>query len=110
MPGYGHTQQAILSILKDGKPRALRKIVKETGLNGKTVSNSLYRLWKSSSILRSENPTYEALRSFKGRAGIRKNTRAYHLYLYKPMQNSESIKGTRFVKYQKKSVEDLDMT
>jgi hypothetical protein len=99
LPGYGNTQQAILSVLNDGKPRSLRELVNETGLTAKSISNSLYRLWKSSSILRSEKPSYEALRSFKGRAGIRKNTRGYHLYLYKPTRNSASINGTRFVKY-----------
>jgi hypothetical protein len=100
LPGYGHTQKAILSILDDGKPRSLKEVINETGFDVKKISNSLHRLWKSRSILRSEKPTYESLRSFKGRAGIRKNTRAYHLYLYKPVQNSAFINGTRFVKYE----------
>jgi hypothetical protein len=81
-------------------------LIEETGLTDKSVGSALYRLWKSGSILRTEEPIYEALRSFRGRAGIKKNTRAYHLYLHKPMRNSAVVKGMRFVKYQRKRLDE----
>ena len=99
MPGYGQTERTLLEVLSDGKPRSYRQAVVETGLTNKSVGSALYRLWQTGVILRTEKPTYEALKTFKGRAGIRKNTRAYHLYLYKPMQVSAVVNGLRFVKF-----------
>ena len=102
MPGYGPTQMMLLTILGDGEPRSRKELMKEIGLTSKTIGSSLYRLWKSGTILRTQTPTYEALRAFKGRAGIKKNTRAYHLYLYAPRKDSVSMRGLRFVKYDEK--------
>jgi len=99
LPGYGRTQRALLEVLSDGKPWSRRALIKATGLSNKSVGSALHRLWKSGVILRTEKTTYEALQTFKGRAGIKKNTRAYHLYLYRPMHTSASIKGLRFVQY-----------
>jgi len=79
--------------------------MEETGLTSKTIGSSLYRLFKSGAILRTEKPTYEALRAFKGRAGIKKNTRAYHLYVFAPGKDSITVKGLRLVKYDKKHLD-----
>lgn len=98
MPGYGSTQ-LLLTVLSDGEPRSCRDLVSETGLTAKSVGSSLYRLRKAGSVLRTEKPIYEAFRAFKGRAGIKKNTRGYHLYVYRPNRDSAAILGLRFVKY-----------
>lgn len=74
-------------------------------MTSKTIGSSLYRLWNGRVVLRTQKPMYEALRVFKGRAGIRKNTRAYHLYLFVPGKDSVRIKGLRFVKYDEKHLE-----
>ena len=99
MPGYGSTQKVLLTVLSDGEPRSCRELMRETGLTAKSVGNSLYRLWKAGSVLRTEKPIYEAFRAFKGRAGIKKNTRGYHLFLYRPTSDSVTIRGLRFGKY-----------
>ena len=99
LPGYGSTQKMLLTILSDGEPRSRRELVKETGLTARAVGSSLYRLWRSGSVLRTEKPIYEAFRAFKGRAGIKKNTRGYHLYLYRLNRDSLVIRSLRFVKY-----------
>lgn len=71
-------------ILSDGEPRSRIELVEETGLTSKAVGSVLYRLW---------------------RAGIRKNTRAYHLYLYWPGKDSVNIKGLRFVRFEERRIE-----
>ena len=98
MPGYGQTEREIIAVLSDGKPRSLREFVEQTSLASKQVEGSLYRLWKKGGVLRTEKPIYEALKSFKGRAGIKKNTRAYHLYIFAPGRDSVGFQGVRFVK------------
>ena len=102
LPGYGRTEREVLVALSDGKPRSLMDLAKQTGLTSKRIGSALYRLWNKGAILRTEKPTYEALRAFKARAGIKKNTRAYHLYMFVPEKDSVSLQGTRFVKYDKK--------
>lgn len=100
MPGRGRTERALLAILSDGEPRSRIELVKETGLTSKAVGSALYRLWRAGIILRTEKPIYESVRAFKGRAGTRKNTRAYHLYLYRLGKRSVSIRGLRFVRFE----------
>jgi hypothetical protein len=57
-------------------------------------------MWKKRVIFRTEKPIYEALQSFKGRAGIRKNTRAFYLYvLGSKTAESLVVGGLTFVKY-----------
>ena len=99
MPGYGATQARLLAVLSDGKPRSRRELMEETGLTSKAVGSALRRLWKGGEILRTQRPTYEALRAFKGRAGIKKNTRAYHCYVFASGKESVSIQGMMFAKY-----------
>jgi hypothetical protein len=98
LPGYGQTEREIIAVLSDGKPRSLREFIEQTSLASKQVEGSLYRLWKKGGVLRTEKPIYEALKAFKGRAGIKKNTRAYHLYIFTPGRDSVSFQGVRFVK------------
>lgn len=59
MVSYGRTERAILTILSDGKPRALREIVEESRLSNKAVGSALRRLWRSESILRTEKTLKE---------------------------------------------------
>jgi len=108
LPGYGSTQKVLLTVLSDGEPRSCRELMRETGLTAKSVGNSLYRLWKAGSVLRTEKPIYEAFRAFKGRAGIKKNTRGYHLFLYRPISDSVAIRGLRFGKYREKQLDGED--
>jgi len=105
LPGQGRTERALLAILSDGEPRSRIELVEETGLTGKAVGSALYRLWRAGTILRTERPIYESVRTFRGRAGIRKNTRAYHLYLYLPGKGAVDIKGLRFVKFEERKKE-----
>jgi hypothetical protein len=79
--------------------------MEETGFTEKAVGSALYRLWTTGRILRTQKPIYEALKIFKGRAGIKKNTRAYHLYLFALGKDSFSFQGMKFVKYEKKDLE-----
>ena len=102
MPGYGQTEREIIAVLSDGKPRSLKELTEQTGLASKQIEGALYRLWKNSGILRTEKPTYEALKAFKGRAGIRKNTRAYHLYVFALGRDSINFQDMRFVKCEKR--------
>jgi len=81
-----------------------RDLVQETGLTDRAVEGALYRLRRKGGVLRTVEPIYEALSSFKGRAGIKKNTRGYHLYLYAPGRDSVMLQGMRFVKYDGKRI------
>ena len=78
------------------------ELAKQTGLAIKQVEGALYRLWKKKGVLRTEKPIYEALKAFKGRAGIKKNTRAYHLYMFAPERDAVNSQGLRFVKCEKR--------
>jgi hypothetical protein len=86
--------------LSDGQPKTKREVAEASGLSDKAVVNCLHRLWKAGRIHRTEKPIYEVLKSFKGRAGIRRNTRAYHVYLFGQKDESLTLRGLRFVKYQ----------
>ena len=104
LPGYGSTQKVLLTVLSDGEPRSSSELMKATGLTARVVGNSLYRLWRAGSVLRTEKPIYEAFKAFKGRAGVKKNTRGYHLYLYRPISDSVFLRDLRFVKYSEKQL------
>ena len=102
MPRERSTRDTILGLLSDCKPRSFNDIVKETGLGKKSVEGALYRLWREGVILRTEKPFMESQRIFKGRGGITRNLRKYHLYVLKPEdKDSIEIQGVRFVKYKK---------
>ena len=96
----------LLEVLSDRKPKSQRELVRETGLKGSMVSDSLRRLWKQGYLLRTEKPIREVNRAFRGRAGISTNLRTYYLYVFKPKdRESIVIDGRRFVGY---SEERLD--
>lgn len=53
-------------------------------------------------MLRSEKPIFEGVQVFRGRAGIRKDTRAYYLYVRRTDQEEVLLKsGHRFVPFRK---------
>ncbi len=78
------SQNIIISILADGKPKSHRDVLKGTGLTQPGVWQALRRAWENGLLLRTKKPLYESEKLFKGRAGIRRNLRAYHLYVLKP--------------------------
>ena len=98
MGKYGSTKNLILQALIEGEPKSAREVVSFTGVSKETVWNTLSYLWKRGLILRSEKPFFEPNKVFKGRAGIRRNTRAYYLYLLKPKgEEFVWVRGIRFV-------------
>lgn len=99
MVGLGGTQKRLLQILSDGTPKTSKQLVKITGFSDKSVEGGLYRLWKTGLILRTEKPTMEPSRTFKGRAGIRSHLRKYHFYILGPAgKDALQFQGLRFVK------------
>jgi hypothetical protein len=97
------SQKTILSILADGRPRSHRDFVKATNLTDSGVWQALRRAWESDTILRTRKPLYESERLFKGRAGIRRNLRAYHLYLLKPKGRDRLTLGAQeYVSFSKR--------
>lgn len=94
------TRNRILEALADGKPKSSAEIIKLTGLDSDAAWAALRRCWKKNLILRSKTIFREPLRSFKGRAGIRRNLRSYYLYLLKPEGTNFFISGnTEFISY-----------
>lgn len=95
-----YTKRRILGLLADGKPSSSREIIEESNLSKKAVECSLYRLWREYLILRSDKPKMETQRIFKGRGGISRNLRKYHLYVLKPEEaDTLRFQEMRFVKY-----------
>ncbi len=90
----------MLAVLSDGKPHSLREVVAETGLTDGAAGNALRRLWEAGRLLRTSRPIYEPETLFKGRAGLRKNLRPYHLYLLRlGRESSKSGEGREFVRF-----------
>jgi hypothetical protein len=90
----------ILEALSDGQPMSSAQIVELTGLKPNAVWAALRRYWHKNLVLRSKVPLKESLRTFKGRAGIRRNLRSYHLYLLKPQDiDSLVLKDIEFMGY-----------
>ncbi|MCD6325878.1 hypothetical protein J7L97_06295 [Candidatus Bathyarchaeota archaeon] len=92
-----------MGVLSDFKPKSAREIARATGLGRDAVYGVLSRCWRRGLVLRTEKPIYVSERIFRGRAGVSRNTRPYHLYVLRP-ENVDSllIDGRRFVKYSKK--------
>jgi hypothetical protein len=62
---------------------------------------ALKQCWRKGVILRSERPLREPYRAFKGRVGVRRNLRSYHLYVKAPERKSMLIiDGLRFVGFE----------
>ncbi|MGB9693583.1 MAG: hypothetical protein ACPLYF_01930, partial [Fervidobacterium sp.] len=76
------------------------EIVMLTGLKPNVVWAALRRYWHKNLILRSRTPLRERLRIFRGRGGISRNLRSYHLYTLKPENvDSFAIGSIEFVSY-----------
>ena len=73
-------------VLCDGEPKSRREIVKATKLSPSAVGNGLRKCWEGGFILRSMKPLYVAEKLFKGRSGMRSNTRPYYLYVFRPLK------------------------
>lgn len=64
--------------------------------------DGLYYWWKKGWLLRSAEPLYESAEVFKGRRGMRRNTRAYYEYLLAPDGETQVQRnGRKYVSYQK---------
>ncbi len=93
----------LLSALKDNKPLSAKEIAKSTGLEAKKVWDGLYYWWKRGVLLRTEKPFFENTETFKGRRGMKRNTRSYYLYMLKPEgRESVFVQGQKFVPFKKK--------
>ena len=100
MTAWHPTMIKIWEVLVDGQAKSSAQIAKSTGLKSNVVWAALRRYWHKKLVLRSRTPLKETLRVFKGRAGIRRNLRSYHLYLLKPDKvDSVVLKGVEFVSY-----------
>jgi DNA-binding Lrp family transcriptional regulator len=101
--GRCRSQNRVLTILGDGKPKSTRDIARMIGLSDGATGNALKRLWVRGLIMRTKLPIFEEERVFKGRAGLSRTTRPYHLYLIRVGgQDEAKIDGYEFVKYSKK--------
>jgi len=95
------TMRRVLETLCDGKPKSSADVVMLTGLEPNAVWAALRRYWHKNLILRSRIPLREPLRTFKGRAGVRRNLRSYHLYTLKPENvGSLALGDIQFVGYE----------
>ncbi len=94
------TQQRILSILADGKPRSHREIVDKSRLSEAETWQALRRAWEAGRLLRTRNPNRESQQIFKGRGGLSRNQRSYHLYILRPQKRSSlQVKDYEFVSF-----------
>jgi hypothetical protein len=92
----------VLTILSDGKPRSAKDIVASVGLEEFRIWNGLSYWWKRGLLLRSQKPTFEAIELFKGRGGIKRNTRTYYLYVLKPPEKTSlHLQGQKFIPFKK---------
>ena len=97
------SQNRVLATLSDGMAKCSRDVAKLTGLSRGATENALKRLWVRGIILRTQSSIFEAARVFKGRAGVSRNTRPYHLYLFQPDEkNVVKESNLEFVEYDKK--------
>jgi hypothetical protein len=98
-----------MEILSDGQPKSSTQISELTGIKPNAVWAALRRYWHQNLVLRSKVTFREPLHKFKGRAGIRRNMRSYHLYLLKPRNiDSLILNGVEFVSYKCKMQENCN--
>lgn len=103
MTKWQPTVDKIKDLFSDGEPRTFRQVVKSTDLSESGAQNGLLKCWKRGILLRTAEPTYEAESTFKGRAGIKKNTRGYYLYIQRPEgEDSLRVGSNRFVAFDEK--------
>jgi hypothetical protein len=93
----------ILGLLADGRPKSHRDIVGAVGWSESAVWQALRRAWEKQLILRTRKPLHEAERLFKGRAGVRRNLRSYHLYILKPKRVDRlQVGGNEYVSFSRR--------
>jgi hypothetical protein len=92
---YCASRERVLDVLADGRPLSTMEASKKTGLTRSQVGNALMLAWRRGLVLRTAEPAYEAERVNKGRAGVSRHTRPYHLYLAKPKGRGEVKLGGR---------------
>jgi len=93
----------ILGLLADGRPKSHRDIVGAVGWSDPAVWQALRRAWEKQLILRTKKPLHEAERLFKGRAGVRRNLRSYHLYILKPKRVDRlQVGGNEYVSFSRR--------
>ena len=92
----------VFTVLSDGKPKSAKDVVASVGMKEYRIWNGLSYWWKKGLLLRSEKPTFESIKVFRGRGGLTKNTRTYYLYVLRPDgEMSLQIQGRKFVSYKK---------
>ena len=97
------SRNSVLGVLADGKPKSHRDVLTATDLTESGVWQALRRAWENDLVLRTKKPLYEPEKLFKGRAGIRRNLRSYHLYMLKPKGVDRlQLKGQEYVSYSKR--------
>jgi len=98
-------REKLFEAMKDGSPKSAKELLKQTRLVERKVWDLLYYWWKRGVLLRSEKPLFENQAVFKGRGGVRRNTRSYYLYVLKLSKEPVFIDGKNFVPF---SVKYLD--
>jgi hypothetical protein len=99
---YGPSQQRVIAVLSDGKPRSHKTVVKESGLGYRAIEAVLKRLWELGFILRTERSIKEHQEIFRGKAGLKRNLRSYHLYALRPKGTDLLVlDGHRFLSFKK---------
>ena len=100
MGKYKPSRELVLAALAEGVPKSSREVGEVTGLNQGQVYNTLFLCCKRGEVLRTEKPIYRHEGIFKGRAGVSRHVRPYHLYLLKPEGfDSVIVEEHRFVEY-----------
>jgi hypothetical protein len=93
----------ILGLLADGRAKSHRDIVRAVGWSDPAVWQALRRAWEKRLILRTKKPLREPEKLFKGRAGVRRNLRSYHLYILKPKSVYRlEVGGNEYVSFSKR--------
>jgi DNA-binding Lrp family transcriptional regulator len=93
----------VLGLLADGKPKSHRDVVRASGLSEPAVWQSLRRAWEKQLILRTKKLLYEPEKLFKGRAGTKRNLRAYHLYTLRPKgMDLLQVDGNEYVSFSRR--------
>jgi hypothetical protein len=82
-----------MGVLVDGEPMSCRVIIRVTGLSRSQFYNALYRCWRRGLVLRTVRSLLRHERVFKGRGGVFRQLRPFHLYLLRPDGVCEVVVG-----------------
>jgi len=78
------TKDLILKEMNDSKLKSHGDMMEATSFSRSVVWSALNRYLKKGLILRTKEPLLESEKIFKGRAGVNRSTRAFHLCILKP--------------------------